>query len=285
MPKQASNSPSRRKSRPVDLIAAPAKKGDRPSLNGLPESFRVALTEAEEWPYVNPDDNGLADPEPTFGEYPSDPSLLPANVEPFSEDEPWGKMLTESPRNYELFSHYRAQGITRTMTATADHFQITRNHVMAVASDKNWQARVKAWDDYRERIYTAELILGVKEMAHLHAEKAREGIEALSVAFTGIVEAMNDEERRAEFLAEINDLPAKTQLALAQGTARVLPNLMNAERLSRGLPTEISHQLHQHEARVTIQTTDDLADIILGIAGPLAVARSGEPEEETVDAE
>lgn len=285
MPKTKTGAPTYRDKRPVDLIAAEKPSGQRPSLKDIPEAWQVAVTEAEEWPYVDPDENGLADPDPSFNDYPSDPESLPAEIEPFSEDEPWGQMLNETAREYEFFSHFRSQGITRTKRATARHFEVTPTHISTIATNRNWDARIKAWDDFRERVYTMELILGVKEMAHKHAEIAREGVEALATAFSGIVENMKDEEKKAEFLAEIADLPVKTQLALAQGSARVIPNLMNAERLSRGLPTEISHELHSHEARVTIQTTDDLYDIITAVVGPLAVARSEGVEEEVIEPE
>lgn len=283
MAKQRKGSPTYREHRPTDLIARPPSPGQKVSLADLPESFRTALTEAEEWPYVDPDANGLGDPELSFNDYPSDPDSLPAEIEPFSEAEPWGKMINETPREYELFSQYRSQGIARTKRATARHFDLSSIRITKVATSRNWDARVKAWDDYRERVYTMELIQGTKEMAHKHAEIARSGIEALSVAFAGIVEAMANEDDRDALLAELADMPAKHQIALAQGSARVIPNLMNAERLSRGLPTEISQEFHTHDARVTIQTTDDLADILAGIAGPLAVSRSGEPEEEIIE--
>lgn len=279
------NSFSYREKRPVDILNPPQINGQRPSLAGLPESWQVALTEAEEWPFVDPDEHGLADPDPDFGEYPSEPSLLPAGIDPFTEDEPWGMMLTETPRQYELFSYYRSEGITRTIKATAEHFDLSRVYVTNIASQKNWQQRVRAWDDYRERVYTAELLMGVKEMAHEHAEIARDGIRALSIAFEGIAAGIKGDEAREEFLAEIADLPVKTQLALAQGSARVIPNLMNAERLSRGLPTEISHGLLLTETRVTVQTTDDLFDILTGLAGPLSVAQSEPIEGEVVEAD
>jgi hypothetical protein len=269
------------------VLAKPPLPKNLPGSNGsrasLPDSWVVILDAAEEWPYVDPDENGLADPEPAFNDYPSDPTLVPDDIEPFSEEEPWGRMFNETTREYELFSYYRSLGITRSHRDVAEKFSITRVRVGQVAGTRNWPARVQAWDTYRERIYTAELILGVKEMAHHHAEIAREGVAALSIVFMGITSRLGDEESRTAFLDELAELPVKTQLALAQGSARVIPNLMNAERLSRGLPTEISADLHLSETRITIQTTDDLFDIISGLARPLAVTRSGETEEKIID--
>lgn len=279
MPKPRSNSPTLRAHRPIDLIAAP-KLPSMTTTRDLPKSWQTFFDEATDWPYIDPDENGLADPEPSFVTY--EPS---ADIEPFSEDEPWGIMATETDREYALFSHYRSLGITRTRTATAKHFSISTVHISKVSKERNWDARCRAWDDYREKIYTAELIMGVKEMAHKHAEIAREGVTALATTFEAIVSQLANEEDREQFLAQLAELPVKTQLAIAQRSAQVIPNLMSAERLSRGLPTEISAELHLTDARVTIQTTDDLYAIISGLAGPLAVARSSDPEEEIIEVE
>ena len=274
---------SHREHRPIDVLKRP-QLPLATKTSGLPESWTVIFTEAENWPYVDPDENGLANPELSFNDFTSDPEYLP-EIEPFSEDEPWGKMISESDREYELFSEYRALGITRSRKKVADKMKLSKIRIDRLAKDRNWEARVQAWDTYRERVYTAELILGVKEMAHDHARIASEGVRALSTVFESIVETMEDEAERDAFLNELKTYPVKTRLAIAQGSARVIPSLMNAERLSRGLPTEISADLQFNETRVTVQTSDDLADILIGLVGPLSVAQSEPIEAEVIEDE
>lgn len=260
-----------RTSRPIDPILAPVTL-PASEISRLPESFRVIVEAANRWPYPDPDSNGLADPYPGFDD--DDNTYLPADIEPFSENEPWGKMESESPRAYAMFCHYRAQGLTRTMKKTAEHFGVLTPTISNIASKYNWHSRIAAWDDYRERVYTNELLMGVREMAERHTEVAKKGIEAIAVVFESIAEQIADPDDRAEFLAELRDLPVRTQISLAQKSSQVIPNLMNAERLSRGLPTEISANLHQVDHTVTLQTTDDLFSIITGLAQPLAASRS-----------
>lgn len=278
MPKMSRVSATYRASRPVDIIKAPPRitskgKGSAVTLRQLPKSWIPIFEAVESWPYPDPDENGLSDPHPAFADFPASPEDLP-DIEPFSEAEPWGKMSAESLHHYRLFDYYRSLNITRTRRAVAEHFGLARMTIEMLAGEKNWDARARAWDEYRERIYTAELLMGVKEMAHSHAETARQGIEALAIAFQAVVEGLEDEDSRAELIAEINDLPVKQKLALAQKSAQVIPNLMNAERLSRGLPTEISASLNLNETRVTIQSTDDLYSVLSGLVGPLIAARS-----------
>jgi len=275
MPAIIKNPPA---NRPTDILKPspkPRGRGNRAALSrqnaiDLPDTWVTIIDAADEWPYLNPDAHGLLNPEVDFSDYPSDPSLLPDDIEPFSEDEPWGKMIAETNREYSQFSHYRAQGLTRTHTATSIHFGVKRTTISLLSKNRNWEARVQAWDLYRERVYTTELLLGVKEMAHTHAEVASRGIKALAIENEGDRQAMFD---------ELAELPVKTQLLLAQKSAAVLPNLMNAERLSRGLPTEISAELHLHDVRVSVQSTDDLANILLGLAGPLSVAQGDQSVE------
>jgi hypothetical protein len=276
--------PPKRTSRPIDPILAPVSLPAK-QLSRLPESFRVVVDAANTWPYPDPDTNGLADSYPSFDD--DNSTYTPADIEPFSENEPWGKMESESPRAYAMFTHYKAQGLTRVMKETAKHFGVNGSHLSHLASQHNWHARIAAWDDYRERVYTNELLMGVREMAERHTEIAKKGIEAMAVIFEGIAEQLSDEDDREAFLAELSELPVRVQLAIAQKSSQVLPNLMNAERLSRGLPTEISANLHQVEHTVSLQSTDDLYSIITGLAGSIAASRVGdEPfESDIIEAE
>jgi len=257
------------------------KPGSRPATLGLPKSFTTLIDAADDWPYVDPDKDNTFGAVVPFADYQDhDPDMT---VEPYSEDEPWGRMATETPREYQLFDFYRSLGLMRQKTAVAEHFGLSRNSIQMIAHGKNWDIRCRAWDDKLERIYTTELLLSVKDMAEIHAEKARAGIEALSVIFTAIGEQMTDPTELAFLMDELKTLPIKTQMQIAKGAAQVMPNLMGAERLARGLPTELSATIGMTEHRVTIQTTDDLATIIGGLIGPLAVAQSEFIEAEAIE--
>ena len=267
-----------KRDRVVDLVKKPA---NRPVTLGLPRSFTTIIDAADDWPYPDPDADNTFGAVVSFSEYQDrDPDL---SVEPYSEDEPWGRMATETPRDYDMFSYYRSLGITRQKTQVAEKFGLTRNTIAMAAHKRNWDARCRAWDEKLERIYTTELILGVKEMAAIHAEKARAGIEALSVVFTAIQEQVSDPTELAYLMDEIKTLPIKTQMAMAKGAAQVMPNLMGAERLARGLPTELTAAIGLNEHRVTIQSVDDLATIISGLAPALVVAQSDIIETEAVE--
>lgn len=226
--------------------------------------WRQALETAAEYPYPDPDE-ALAEPQrdpTTFMVTNADVSPFP--IEKYSEDTPWGQMEGESASVYEKFNYYRSLGSSRTQVAVAQHFSMSTPSVNQLTKKFNWHRRVRAWDEHREKLYTVELVEGTKAMAHRHAEIAAKGIQSLATVFEAIGEKMNTDPEG--FLQELTSKDAKQLITIAQRSAAVLPNLMNAERLSRGLPTEISASLNVNEHRITVQTRDELAEIAFGLA-------------------
>lgn len=258
----------------------------------VPPAWRVAMEVGEDDLYPPPP-NGQVTPfdgsDPNFlatnPALPVDATYLP-DVTPYSTDEPWGMMEGETARDYQLFSYFRALGLSRTKGEVAKHFEISSNYVYRCSSENDWDSRVRAWDVYREKIYTLGIVEETRGMAEIHGRVAAEGILALASAFQELVSRMNgDPELWKDELAEI---PTKQLIGIAQRSAQVIPNLMNAERLSRGLPTEISAQLNlsRSESTITLQSTDDLAEILSGLFGVIGNRGSAESErsEEVIDA-
>lgn len=186
---------------------------------------------------------------------------------PYSTDEPWGLMEGESSLHYQYFSHYRAQGLGRVKLQVAKHFGIGPQVIYNTAKDNDWDNRCRAWDVYREKVYTMALIEETREMATVHANVARKGVLALASAFENLVERMEADPEL--WKAELEEIPTKQLITIAQRSAQVIPNLMNAERLSRGMPTELISTHSTHDHTVTLQSTDDLALLLAGLFGAI----------------
>ena len=225
-------------------------------------SWVTAVEAALDWPTPSPEE-ALSEPITPFSEV-SDNGLEPA---PYTDYEPWGQMDGETARSFQLFDFYRSLGITRTRADVAKHFKISRTRVDKIAREYLWDDRIRAWDEYRERQYTASIIEGTKEMALEHAQTARNGIMALSRAFDAINHRFEDDPE--EFQAELRDMKPTQLFGLAQKAAQVIPNLMSAERTSRGLPSEITASVVREEKSITLQSSDELAEILVGVAGAL----------------
>ena len=253
-------------------------------LEKLPSSWRNAITQMQEWPFVDPDEALKAPDTSSFSDFPTADDEIPHDVVPFSEAEPWGRMDDETDRDYELFSFHRASGLSRTYTATAKHFDISQAYISKTASNRGWNDRIRAWDDYREQIYTTQVIEGVKKMATQHAGIANKGIQALSVVFDELLERVK--QGKEEDISELNLISFRGLFGLAEKAARALPNLMNAERLSRGLPTELTASVVVKENRITIQSSEELAEIVFGLQNVLGGRESPNGEVgEVIDVE
>lgn len=237
----------------------------------LPPDWKDALDAAASYRF--PDPKELIDmPQDSWATMPADEETVHALAEtfpPYTEDAPWQKMEDETPLAFSYFCEFRALGIAERSTgAVARKLDLSGSYISNLANKYDWHRRVQAWDDYRERVYTTQLLEETREMAHRHAETAQKGIAALSTAFEAIIRRVEEDEEA--FIAELSEKDAARLLAVAKSSAQVLPNLMNAERLSRGLPTELSATVNVSETRVTIHTSDELAQLAFGLADVLA---------------
>lgn len=277
-PRQYRNPSSSRKqkrTKVTDIFPKPVPiPGRKPTIND--PLWRQALEQAAEYPYPDPDE-ALNQPGPDPDQFMQTHPQLAIQPAEYTETEPWGQMERESDASYEKFTYYRSLGSARTLLAVAEKFGNDPTSISLLGKKHHWHRRIRAWDEYREKVYTVELVEQTKSMAHQHAEVAAKGIRSLATVFDAIEQKY--EADPTEFMADLTTRDAKQLFNMARAAAQVLPNLMNAERLSRGLPTEISASLNVHEHRITIQTRDELAEIAFGLADVLA----GSQEETVID--
>lgn len=262
--------------RPGDLLRPPALD-KLPGMVGqitIPKSWKTAVDAAKEWPYVDPD-TAMSTPDLDYTDF-SPVEYDPDNDLIFSPDEPWGRMEGETDREYAWFSYYRSLGLGRKKSDVAKHFNVSSASVTSPVKKNDWDDRIRAWDQYRELEYTKEVIENVRTMAKEHAEVAQKGITALSMAFDAILHRF--EMDPTDFMADLGSMPMKNLMAVVQRSAQVLPNLMGAERLARGMPTEITASLSVEQHNVNIQTSDDLAEIIHALVGVVGQQQDNEQD-------
>lgn len=177
---------------------------------------------------------------------------------------PWAQQADESARAYALFQKYLSQPRSgRTQAAVARHYDLNSSSVSSLASKYEWTRRARAWDEERDRIYQAGVIERMREMGERHGDKLERAIEALSLPLEVMADRIktNPEAVRAEL-----DEKSITQLhALAIKSARALPNMMQTERLARGLPTEITQNIHS--GTVEHVHTPDLSEVATILQG------------------
>jgi len=210
---------------------------------------------------------------------PSPSDLLPSG----EYLEPWTRQPDETDLAWSRFNWYRDQGPGRRRADFLQHFSLSVPTLDALMRKYNWTQRLVAFDQYEDRLYRLQREMAIREMAERHGTQTIEAIESLSVPFKAIAQRMQDD---PDLVSDLSKRDFKELMRMAASAGRILPSLMSAERLARGMPTEVVEQTgevrHVHE-----YSRDNIADILETLTRTGAFdAGSGPDEDPTiVDAE
>ncbi len=199
------------------------------------------------------------------------------------DPDPWDRLLQETSEEYLAFVTYRNMGPKRTFAQTARELGISAGKVSIMKAEHRWDERVSAWDYYQEKIYQAELAEYSRQMARTHLEIAQEAMSAVRAPIQALISKIETNPDLLEEAFEPKDLARL--IKLGQDSAKILPGLMNAERLATHQPTEISE--HTENRNINYGNTERIGEVldVLKSTGVLAsILREGEVGE-IVDAE
>lgn len=190
--------------------------------------------------------------------------------------QPWAQYEDESARSYGLFQFYLSLPRAKRSFAAVDRHYDLEKEANRHASKHEWPERTLAWDLERDRLYQIEVIEEMQEMGRRHGRKLDQAIEAITLPLVVLAEAIKDNPGAVK--AELADKSITQQLNMAIKSARGLPNLMAAERLARGLPTEITANIHSGKIEhVHTPNLAEVADIIQGLHDAGAIELVGGP--------
>ena len=189
------------------------------------------------------------------------------------EIQPWAQMTDETPTHYAYFQFYCSLPLAkRTYRQVSDHYTKGLQYITSVGGKNEWRSRTTAWDLERARLYQIEVWEELQEMGKRHGPILVDAIEAIAIPLQVMAEKMRaDPEGVMEELGEKSIVQLH---AMSIKSARGLPNLMQTERLVRGLPTEITHNVHSGKVE-HVHTPDlsEVAEILQGLhdAGSLGL--------------
>ena len=183
-------------------------------------------------------------------------------IEVIEENKPWERQPKETDRAYSYFCTFRDMGPGRSLAKLS---VLVNKHLSPLAhlSVKfKWIERVNAWTDELERIKADAVIKELKEMTKRHSNHAQAIENVLMVPVNKFIEKM-----RSGQVGDIESMPSKELLKLIFGVADLFPKIVDTERKSRGVPTDITQQKIDHttkgEAVQQLTLWDNLkADII-----------------------
>ncbi len=210
---------------------------------------------------------------------------------------PWDRQPEETDFGWALFCHHRDSGITRSLDKTVEAMlekyppgYTTQGGInLNVASLKQrsylfgWSERTEAFDKEQERLYQIARGLAIREMADRHEETIVEAIGSLMVPIKALQLAMEEDEG---FIKSLSKTDAKKLISMSNIAARTIPSLLQAERLARGMPTEIVSGVIEHQVTHTIER-DQIGEVleVLERAGALDDRSGSVDAGEIVDAE
>ena len=180
-----------------------------------------------------------------------------SEIDDDGQPQPWAQLENETVTQYAHFQYYCSLPLAkRSYRAVAKHYN--RANMMTVPKDNDWSGRVAAWDLERARIYQIEVWEELQDMGRRHGPILKDAIEAIAIPLQVMAERMReDPEGVMEELGEKNLVQLH---AMSIKSARALPNMMQTERLVRGLPTEITQNIHS--GKVEHVHTPDLSEVV-----------------------
>lgn len=174
-----------------------------------------------------------------------------ALVETPDDRKPWDRRPNESRQAFQAFAVYRDLGDNRSIRAVAANLSKSASLIKRWSSQHEWVKRVDAWildEDRKKQRAHAEVIV---QMAERHANTAQMAASALTVPVQAFLKRIQEARQTGEDL--FVDMPIDDLYQFAAVAARLFPQLIGAERLSRGASTEITEHQGSPEKPVVVK--------------------------------
>jgi len=190
--------------------------------------------------------------------------------------QPWDMRDDESSYEYQLFCAFRDMGLSRVLKnveeyvyVNIDDFKTKRvpayPQIYKVSRKHDWKERAASWDQHEEHAYQVARAQSIRAMVTRHEENIVEAISGLMMPIRALALRMEND---PNFISSLSGKSVDKLITMANRSARTIPSLMQAERLARGMPTEIVAGTIDHEHTIAVEK-DQIGDIlaILGQAG------------------
>jgi hypothetical protein len=153
----------------------------------------------------------------------------------------WERQPKETTKAYSYFCRFRDMGPDRTFKKVALELGKHYMTIIAMANKWNWIKRVEAYTDEMERVRMKLAKKEIEEMVKRHAQHAQAIETSLMMPIKIFMNKIRNED-----IQTLQQMNAAELIKLVFGVADRFPNIVNTERKSRDVPTEISKQAIDH---------------------------------------
>jgi len=154
---------------------------------------------------------------------------------------PWERMPGETNKAFKAFCVYRDLRQNRSFGALLNKLGKKSKTQFAIWSKKyNWQARVRAFDDDEDRKNRIRQQENIQRMNERQAQQAETFQRIIFLPVTAFSERLKkDKDNKTPAIEDLNKLSTLELIELIIQVSKSFGNLVNIERIARGMPTEI----------------------------------------------
>lgn len=165
-------------------------------------------------------------------------------VEEVENELTFERMEGENPISFHYFCQYRDMGVRRTYQKVATQNNVSLKVITDAAKKWQWQDRIKLWTDEIDRLKREAYIHEIQEMAKRHARHSMNFQKVLTIPTDAILKKIKDNDLSYQ---DFINLPVSELFDKSLKSAQIFSSIVDIERKSRGLPTELIKQETQNE--------------------------------------
>ena len=153
----------------------------------------------------------------------------------------WERIPGETDKAFKAFCVYRDLRQNRSFSALLDRLGKKSKTQFAVWSKKyNWQVRVRAFDDDEDRKNRMRQQESIQKMNERQAQQAETIQKILFLPVTAMSDRLRkNKDNKTPAIEDLNKLNTLELIELIGQLSKSYGNLVNIERIARGVPTEI----------------------------------------------
>lgn len=148
------------------------------------------------------------------------------------ESNPWDKQPEENDKAFEMFSAYKEMH-GRQLSKTAVLFNLSPASIYKYSVMFNWKERAHEWDLYLDKKKQEAKLKAIEEMIERHSQHSMAAENAIMVPVKAFLQKIRTDQ-------SINNMDVEKLYNLVLQASDRLPKLVDIERKSRGVPTEIN---------------------------------------------